>query len=86
MRTGTEKANLLDLAEQNPAVRSVFERHGISWLLDTADGDEDGQFIENAAAISGLSPAELQIQVQQAIERTAARPMTRRLIWRDAGS
>ncbi len=85
MRATSSDGNLLELAAEYPSIRKVFERHGVSWLVDTTNPDRSVHLLEEAAAISGLTPAELQAELNQAIANVVARPMTRRLLWRELG-
>ncbi len=75
--------NVLELAAEYPSVRRVFERHGVSWLVDVADPRRSSDLLEEAAAICGLTPAEFQFELNQAIENVVPRPVTRRLLWRE---
>ncbi len=79
----TSDRNWLELTAEYPSVRKVFERHGVSWLVDITDPGRSAHLLEEAAAISGVSPAEFQAEVDQAIAQIAPRPMTRRLLWRE---
>ncbi len=85
MSVVTSEVNLLELAAEHQSVRRVFEGHGLAWLLDSTNPGQGAHFLQDAAAISGLAPADLQSEIDQAIENAVSRPMTRRLLWREPG-
>ncbi len=79
MNGTTWEAKVLQAATEDQAVRNVLERHGVAWLADTDDSVTSGQLLEQAAAISGVAPAELERELQQAIEHVAIGSMMRQL-------
>ncbi len=83
MNVGARDVNLLEVAAQHQPVRRVFERHGVGWLLDVTDLDHSGRLVEDAAAISGVPPAELRAELDRALEKIVPREVTRRLVWRE---
>ncbi len=83
MSAVTSDMNLLELAAEYPSVRKVFERHGVSWLVDLTDPGQHAHLLDETAAICGLTAAELQAELNQAIDKIAPPPMTRRLLWRE---
>ncbi len=83
MSAKTSEIDLLELAARHQSIRSVFERHGVSWLLDVTNPVPSAQILEKAGLICGVPPAELTAEVNQAIAETAPRAMTRRFPWRE---
>lgn len=62
----TLQTNLLDLVEQYPELKKVFNRHGISWLDITCLNKTDNM-IEDAATTCGIIPDELLDELNQAL-------------------
>ncbi len=74
----TPETDWLDQCEKHPELDRIFEKHGVSWLLDLSGTVQCDRLVEDATAICGLKPGELRAELSEALHTPPPR-MVRRI-------